>query len=270
MLIKRDMVNAIRTPLKIGALIFVAIFQGLLTASVFGGVGAPNFSLNWADNLQIMQNLIGLAFLISTDVFMKLGFGQILQIPTRLPLYLREIQNHMYSASAYYLSICIASFLLTWFYPVILGFIVFYTLDLKAHSFANMLEFTFILWLMGLAGCYTGILFSTIFVTTDSGTQVLTVIFQAFNVGAGLYANLNRQHTNWFVYYIQFLSPPRYACELLMRRDLANNNPYITEAILDLIGYRWTAETCYWALIAYTVFVFMLGWLILRFKARKY
>jgi hypothetical protein len=79
----------------------------------------------------------------------------------------------MYSASAYYLSICIASFLLTWFYPVILGFIVFYTLDLKAHSFANLLEFTFILWLMGLAANFTGLLFSTIFDTTDTGMKFL-------------------------------------------------------------------------------------------------
>ena len=85
------MVNAIRTPLKIGALIFVAIFQGLLTASVFGGVGEPNFGLNWAENFQIVQNLLGLAYLLSTDIFMKLSFGQVLQIPTNLPLYLREI-----------------------------------------------------------------------------------------------------------------------------------------------------------------------------------
>ena len=92
----------------------------------------------------------------------------------------------------------------------------------------------------------------------------------AFNMGSGLYANLNRQNTNWFVYYLQYVSPPRYACELLMRRELDNSNPYITTAVLDLLGYRWGTTTCYWALVSYTVFVFLLGWLILTFKARKY
>lgn len=115
------------------------------------------------------MNLLGLAYIISTDVFIKLGFGQVYQIPTRLPIYNREIQNHMFTATSYYLSICIGSFMLTWFYPVIVGFMTFYFLDLKARSFGDMLEFTFILWLIGMAGCYTGITFGTIFDSDNTG-----------------------------------------------------------------------------------------------------
>lgn len=78
----RFLLQAVRQPLSVVFLIFMGIFQALLQASIFSGVAAtPPSPINPALDQSIIQNLVGLAFLVTTDQFITLAYGQVLSIP---------------------------------------------------------------------------------------------------------------------------------------------------------------------------------------------
>lgn len=71
------MIDAYRSPLKIFAMVFLATFQAFLTVSVFAGIGAEKFNLDRNHDFEIASNLLGLAYLATSDCFIKLSFGQV-------------------------------------------------------------------------------------------------------------------------------------------------------------------------------------------------
>jgi hypothetical protein len=91
LLAHRSIVYGLRQPLILGAMVFMAVFQSLLNATVFHGIGSPPFTLNYSTDNEILFNLLGAAYMLTTDPFIKLAFGQVQQIPTRRPIYIREI-----------------------------------------------------------------------------------------------------------------------------------------------------------------------------------
>lgn len=95
----------------------------------------------------------------------------------------------MFTPTAYYISVCIASFLITWLYPVCLGFLTFFFLDLKQHTFWDSIQFTFILWLIGMTGSYTGITFGCYYDKHNQAFRYLQIVIIAFNMSAGFFAN---------------------------------------------------------------------------------
>ena len=78
---QRGIADAYREPLKIGAMIFLAVFQSFLNASIYYKVGNFKFGPNYALNYENVWNLMGLDYLITTDSFIKLAFGQVQAIP---------------------------------------------------------------------------------------------------------------------------------------------------------------------------------------------
>lgn len=116
---------------------------------------------------------MGCNFLVTSDVFLKMAFGQVEMIPTTIPVYYREVQNHMYTPTAFYFSCVITTFAVVWFYPVCEGFMTFYLLGLTDSSFWNCCQFTFILFVNGMAGAYMGLMFGTIFPEHDTAFRYM-------------------------------------------------------------------------------------------------
>lgn len=58
-------------------MIFMAVFQSFLNATVFHGIGGAPFTLDFGNDSEIMSNLLGAAYMITTDPFIKLAFGQV-------------------------------------------------------------------------------------------------------------------------------------------------------------------------------------------------
>jgi hypothetical protein len=81
MITHRGMTNSCREPMQYFALIFMAVFQGLLFLTIYTGVCGEKFSFNMQSNSQIGENMLGLAYMLVTDVFIKMAFGQVQQIP---------------------------------------------------------------------------------------------------------------------------------------------------------------------------------------------
>jgi ABC-type polysaccharide/polyol phosphate export permease len=122
-----------------------------------------------------------------------MAFGQVEEIPSRYPVFMREVQNHMYTPTAYYLSVTIGSFVLLWFYPVALSVMCFYFFGFANHAFVDLLWFTSILYLMAMTGSQTGIAFGSIFNTHDDGFRLMQILCIAFFMSAGVFVNTSKR-----------------------------------------------------------------------------
>lgn len=100
----------------------------------------------------------------------------------------------MFTPTAFYMSVCVGSFLLIWMYPVLMGLMSFYFLGLLEHSFYDCLEYIFILYLLAMCGCYTGIAFGAIFDTHDDGFRIMQILIIAFFMSAGVFVNTKKEH----------------------------------------------------------------------------
>ena len=135
--------------------------------------------------------MLGCTFLITSDVFLKMAFGQVEMIPSIIPVYYREVQNHMFTPSAFYISCSINTLAIAWFYPVCEGFMTFYFLGLSAHSFWDCCQFVLILFCNGMAGSFMGLMFGTIFPEHDSAFQYMMVVSIFIMSSSGFFANTN-------------------------------------------------------------------------------
>jgi len=112
--------------------------------------------------VEITGNFLGLAFLICSDQFICMSFGQVLQLPTALPIFTREASNHMYSSSAYYLSTAVASVMTFLMYPIVVSLVSFWMFGLDNSSFFAFLDWTAILLLTASSGFCFGLMLGTI------------------------------------------------------------------------------------------------------------
>ena len=118
----------------------MGFFQGILLASIFGGVGAQDYQPSGGShNAEISGNFIGLAFLIASDQFIQSSFGQVLTIPVVRPIFIREVSNRMYGTTAYYMAMATQMMTLFPIYPIMVTLTSFWWFDLDEHSFGNML-----------------------------------------------------------------------------------------------------------------------------------
>ena len=91
-----------------------------------------------------------------------MSFGQVLQLPTALPIFTREASNHMYSSSAYYLSTAVASVMTFLMYPIVVSLVSFWMFGLDNSSFFAFLDWTAILLLTASSGFCFGLMLGTI------------------------------------------------------------------------------------------------------------
>ena len=183
-------VQAIRVPIAFTALIFMAIMQGLLQATIFGGVGAQDFKPDDPKyNKQISGNFIGLAFLVASDQLITCSFAQVLQIPIARPIFIREVSNRMYGTSAYYLSMVTATVTLFILYPVVVTLTSFYFFDFDESGIDAMLIWMSVLMLTAFAGGFWGFSFGTFMDNEIAATQSNMLFMILFSFGAGFYAN---------------------------------------------------------------------------------
>lgn len=157
------MTTIIRNPIAIFAVTIMAAFQALLQGALYYKRGQDSYSLfKQADNIKITINFVGLAFLVCSDQYITMSFGQVMQIPLALPMLNREVQNHMYKSSSFYWSTVFASVLSFLFYPVIASLVSFWMFGLDDSSFLAFLYWTATLILTATCGFTFGMMLGTI------------------------------------------------------------------------------------------------------------
>ena len=85
-------------------------------------------------------------------------------------------------------------------------------------------------------------------------------------MGAGMLTNVGT--SNWFGKFVQWISPLRFLNELLFRRMLAGRNEFISDIILEQLGFTWGMQWCSIGLLAYMVVTLGLGWFLMSYFAR--
>ena len=156
------MTHISRDPVVLFAISIMGAIQAVLQGSIFWKIGTNQYKLDDPlYNVHITGNFLGLAFLVCSDQFISMSFGQVLQIPIALPIFTREVSNHMYSSTAYYLSTTVASILSFLFYPIVVSIVSFWMFGLDDSSFVSFLNWTAILTMTAAAGFSFGLMLGT-------------------------------------------------------------------------------------------------------------
>ena len=85
-----------------------------------------------------------------------------------------------------------------------------------------------------------------------------------FNLGGGSFSNLG--NANFVGKFLGYISPMRYASELLLRRLLSEKT--YKDYVFYFFDYQYGEATCYSVLAGFAVFYFFLGWAIQLIKAK--
>ena len=205
-------------------------------------------------------------------------FGQVLQIPQENPIFQRELSNHMYSVSAYWLATWTRAVLCAWFYPVILVTCSFFFFEFEDHSAADLFNYM----AACSAVCYSGQALGLFFGSVTSNAEVAMGIANLFAMiagfGAGCFSNTGSD-ANPVITFLSWVSPLRYGCELLMREVTKKFDvvaqPVIVfggkteqELILEQFGYTYGNAVCYLFLTGFILFFFFFGWFMLWARNR--
>jgi len=184
------MTNAVRNPVGLIGVTCMAVMQGLLQASIFGGIGGQKFVVDDARaNSSLASNLLGLGYLITTDQFITTAFGQVLAIPQARPVFDREIANHMYSPTAYYFAMQITSAASLFLYPFFVSMTAYWFYGFEVASLESYLCFAGVLSMTALAGSMFGLMFGTFMKNEVAAVGLCYFSIMIFSFGAGLMVN---------------------------------------------------------------------------------
>ena len=93
-----------------------------------------------AHNEQVSKDYNGFVFFCATDQFISIAFSQVLQMPEMGNVYVREMQNKMYSPSAYFLAKWLVTTTMYMFQPIIYSLFIFQSIDFNDKSNENYLR----------------------------------------------------------------------------------------------------------------------------------
>lgn len=251
----------------------MALFASLMVCSVFHGVGDERLVINpidpfnpkdMAHNKQVQSDYSGTVFYIATDMFISMSFGLILQIPMIRPTYVREQANKMYAPSAWYLGNYLVSVSNMMFYPFIVSTLSFFFLQFNDKGFSNYLTWVGIMVLQAFSGASFGFMYSSLFENEMTAMLVNQFVIIILNFGGGTFANLG-SGANWFVKFIGYISPFRYAIEMLLRCML--KGLWYIDQICEFYSYTYKGK-CIWICLGFAGFFVSISYIATIIKSR--
>jgi ABC-type multidrug transport system permease subunit len=121
-LIKRNFLNTVRLPQTSYVKLIVTVVTALFTIILFQNCGG---------DLAGVQNRNGALFFITMTIAFNSIQNIILIFPDERPVFLREVNNNMYSVTAYFFGKVIAELPASILTPVIFGSIVYFAIGLS-------------------------------------------------------------------------------------------------------------------------------------------
>ena len=125
----------------------------------------------------------------------------------------REISNHMYTSSAYYLANVVSIFVTLWVHPVIGGTVVFYFFKLEADSFGDLMYYLAGLLMISLCGRMLGLAVGCAFKEPLLAMQVGGLFCMILTDTGGCFANVGSGASH-IVKTLSYISPVRYSAEI--------------------------------------------------------
>jgi hypothetical protein len=265
---KRFMMTYFRNKQTSVAFIFIALMMAFLEACLFYNMGTKTF-FPGAKGIQLTQNYVGLAFMLTFDAFSEMDFAQVTIIPLNYNLFTREIGNRMYNPSAYFLAQWLSAISIFILYPIVNVSGFYFFIRFQGSSFQNYLSLVGAACLLGVCGMNFGLMLSTFLGNPDTALVVNSAIMSLFGMGAGIVVHTGGDQTAgfmWFNHGLMYLSPWRYGCELVLRCMLSDVKH--GELLLENLSYTFGSKVCALALAGYALLYMLIGWAVLLYRSR--
>jgi hypothetical protein len=210
----------------------------------------------------IIQNLLGLAFLMSSDAFINTSFGQVMQIPRSYPVFKREVSNNMYKVTPYFLAMNLVSLMSFWFYPVLCTLFTFYAYSLPVHTIQALFGWMGALTLVSFCGSAFGMMWGCILTNEITALMLNQMCVVLFNMGSGMMVNTGSS-SNYVIKALSWISPLHYSVELLMYRLLDGKNELLVQEIDTYLGFTYGDTHCYIFLTCFFFVTMFVAWIFI-------
>ncbi|CDW87920.1 abc transporter family protein [Stylonychia lemnae] len=256
----------LKIPLAIFAIFGISIFMIGLVGSIYFNVGQIDTEKDVYELRKNFQEWLGLSFYLGNDVFAICTMSQVIQIPSRNPLFRKEKLAGFYSTSAFYIITWFASTVFIIFYPLIQSLGIFLCIGTQDQTWENYYNFVKNSMLLGLAGSNFGFMWGTIFDNDNTATTSAMAVVMISSLGAGKFVNLGSKTP--IVKLISSLSPIRYAVEGYFRRIVSQQEDY-GMFLLNMFGFKLGDQNCQRNILYFAIAFFIIGWVNLKYQARK-
>lgn len=196
---KRNFLNTLRLPQTSYVKLIVTIITAIFTIILFQ---------NCDGTIQGVQNRNGALFFMTMTIAFNSIQNIILIFPDERPVFLREVNNNMYSVTAYFFGKVFAELPASILTPVIYGSIVYFAIGLStvfAYKFPVYLGLMILIY--SASGSYA-LIISTLFSDKQLAVTLTPVLIIPFMLFAGFFVNQNNIPV-WLIEF-QYLSFFKY------------------------------------------------------------
>lgn len=162
-------------------------FVALLVLALFFKVGDVDLKddKKGIQTRRAIFNWVGLSFMLTNNIMMPSVQNVVLQMPLQVPVFKREIMNHMYSPTAYFFARTISGILVQLISPIIMTIIVFFGLGAPI-TFDTTLNFLTASMQLTIIGCAIGYMCGLMFDDDNAARGIcmfFTLIFMLVSGG---------------------------------------------------------------------------------------
>jgi ATP-binding cassette, subfamily G (WHITE), eye pigment precursor transporter len=208
LLLRRNFLNTVRLPQTSYVKLIVTIITAIFTIILFQ---------NCDGTIQGVQNRNGALFFMTMTIAFNSIQNIILIFPDERPVFLREVNNNMYSVSAYFFGKVIAELPASILTPVIYGCIVYFSIGLStvyAYKFPVYLGLLILIY--SASGSYA-LIISTLFADKQLAVTLTPILIIPFMLFAGFFVNQDNIPI-WLIEF-QYLSFFKYGYQALMLNE---------------------------------------------------
>jgi ABC-type transport system involved in multi-copper enzyme maturation permease subunit len=183
-------------------------------------------------------------------------------------LFLREHANKTYGIIPYYLAKTMIDTPFLILMPLLYIQIVYYGVGLTI-TVERVLVYNATFICLVFTTTALGMFIGTIFTKEAVALAIAPVSLSPMIIFSGFLVNLDTVYV--WLRWIQYLSPIRYAMEILVRNEFDDNDKYdrVGESLADELGYKIGLKNCFIILISIGVALRFLALVALRLGIRK-
>jgi ABC-type multidrug transport system permease subunit len=183
-------------------------------------------------------------------------------------LFLREYASKTYGVLPYFISKTVVDIPLFVFIPLLYSQIVYYGTGITI-AFGRVLIFNLTLICLVFANTSFGLFIGSAFTKEGIAVAMGPFCIMPMIIFSGFLVNLDTVYV--WLRWIQYLSPIRYAMEILVRNEFDDNDKYdrVGESLADELGYKIGLKNCFIILISIGVALRFLALVALRLGIRK-
>ncbi|EAS06409.2 ABC transporter family protein (macronuclear) [Tetrahymena thermophila SB210] len=238
-----------------------ARFMQVIIMSLFTGAVYFNLSRDY-NSYTDSYNIAIFLYVIMLGQFSQSETPQVINFSAERPVYLKEVNQNLYTTGAYFLSKIIPEIVTCSIFPIIMGLIVYWMVGMTTSAFPFYL---LVYILQSNVGNSFGILSGSIFEQPKVAISFATTFLIPQLLFGGLFKNRN-DYSSW-IGWIQYITPTFYAFNAAAVNEFEQTNfLYNPILYLNLDLNKWV---CVGMLATLYILFNFIAFLILSFKKKN-